>query len=214
MSQPFLPHHKEYQLPVEAPIFLQFLGNHPCLFIRLTSLVTSTFFLLKNRANKYSIIFFAIYSFYYRKRDETTFQVVKTVIGSHRLDNLTASSQHIIYVTASNQNGESRPSETLVAWTDPAFEPVVEVPTVHPMNLVLENGSMTVICVAMGTPMPTISLYVSGELIKQEKTRHLVAVISNVTRSMNLITCYAENGYGQPSEASKRIVIGRMFFAL
>ena len=58
MSQPFLPHHKEYQLPVEAPIFLQFLGNHPCLFIRLTSLVTSTFFLLKNRANKYSIIFF------------------------------------------------------------------------------------------------------------------------------------------------------------
>lgn len=54
-----------------------------------------------------------------------------------------------------------------------------------------------------------VSLYVSGELIKQEKTRHLVAVISNVTRSMNLITCYAENGYGQPSEASKRIVIGR-----
>ena len=69
---------------------------------------------------------------------------------------------------------------------------------------------MTVICVAMGTPMPTVSLYISGSLIRQEKTRHMVAVLSNVTRSMNHITCYASNGYGQPSEASKRIIIGRM----
>lgn len=130
---------------------------------------------------------------------------------SFKLENLTASSQHIIYVTASNENGESRASETLIAWTDPAFEPVVEVPTVHPMNLVLENGTMTVICVAMGTPMPTISLYVSGNLMKQEKTRHMVAVVPNVTRSMSLITCYAENGYGQPSESSKRIIIGRTY---
>lgn len=68
---------------------------------------------------------------------------------------------------------------------------------------------MTVICVAIGTPMPTVSLYISGSLIKQEKTRHMVAVLSNVTRSMNHITCYANNGYGQPSEAFKRIIIGR-----
>lgn len=96
-----------------------------------------------------------------------------------------------------------------MAWTDPAFEPVVELPTIHPMNLVLEGGSMTVICVAMGTPMPTVSLYISGQLIKQEKTRHMVAVLSNVTRFMNEITCYANNGFGQPSEASRRIVVGR-----
>ena len=69
---------------------------------------------------------------------------------------------------------------------------------------------MTVLCVAMGTPMPTVSLYVSGNLIHQEKTRHLVTVLTNVTRSMNSVTCYAENGYGQPSQASKRVIIGRM----
>jgi len=68
---------------------------------------------------------------------------------------------------------------------------------------------MTVICVAMGTPMPTISLYVSGKLVQQEKTRHMVTVLSNVTRSMDQISCYADNGYGQPSQATKRIVIGR-----
>lgn len=149
------------------------------------------------------------YTFYYRKRDDKSFNASSTTITSYRLDNLTASSQHIFYVTASNDNGESRPSETLMAWTDPAYEAVVEVPTIHPMNIVLEGGSMTVICVAMGTPMPTVSLYISGVLIRQEKTRHMVAVLSNVTRSMNHITCYANNGYGQTSEAFKRIIIGR-----
>ena len=40
----------------------------------------------------------------------------------------------------------------------------------------------------------------------------MVAVLTNVTRSMNHITCYANNGYGQPSEAFKRIIIGRMCY--
>lgn len=37
----------------------------------------------------------------------------------------------------------------------------------------------------------------------------MVSVINNVTRSMNVVTCYAENGYGSPSEASRRVAIGR-----
>lgn len=135
--------------------------------------------------------------------------MIHTTSTFYRVDKLPASSQHIIYVTASNENGESRPSETLMAWTDPAFEPLVEVPTIHPAATVLEGGTMTVICVAMGTPMPTVSLLVDGALVKQEKTRHLVAPVSNVTRTMTTVTCYADNGYGQPSEASKRVYIGR-----
>lgn len=98
-----------------------------------------------------------------------------------------------------------------MAWTDPAYEPLVELPTVHPMNLVLEGGSMTVICVAMGTPMPNVSLYISGRLVNEEKTRHMVTVLSNVTRFMNEITCRAQNGFGQPAESSKRIIVGREF---
>ena len=72
---------------------------------------------------------------------------------------------------------------------------------------------MTVLCVAVGSPMPTISLYVSGELIRQEKTRHMVALLPNVTRTMNHITCSAENGYGMSSQASRNILIGRQFFS-
>jgi hypothetical protein len=35
-------------------------------------------------------------------------------------------------------------------------------PTIHPVNLIMEGSSMTILCIAMGTPMPTISLYISG----------------------------------------------------
>ena len=42
--------------------------------------------------------------------------------------------------------GESLPSETLIAWTDPAFPAFVEAPTIHPINMVTE---VKIIIVAM-----------------------------------------------------------------
>lgn len=68
---------------------------------------------------------------------------------------------------------------------------------------------MTILCIAMGTPMPTISLYISGRLVRQETTRHMVTVIHNVTRDMDQISCYADNGYGTPMQASRKITISR-----
>lgn len=73
--------------------------------------------------------------------------------------------------------------------------------------MVVEGNSMTVLCIAMGTPMPTISLYISGRQIKHETTRHMVTVINNVTRDMNYISCYADNGYGAPMQATRKIVV-------
>jgi hypothetical protein len=35
----------------------------------------------------------------------------------------------------------------------------------------------------------------------------MVTVIYNVTRDMNHISCYADNGYGTPMEARRRIII-------
>lgn len=78
-------------------------------------------------------------------------------------------------------------------------------PSVQPVNLLAEGNSMTVLCIAMGIPMPTISLYVSGRLVRQEVTRHMVTNIYNITRDMNHISCYADNGYGTPME-SRRVV--------
>lgn len=70
---------------------------------------------------------------------------------------------------------------------------------------------MTILCIAMGTPMPTISLYISGRLVRQETTRHMVTVVHNVTKDMDQISCYADNGYGTPMQASRKIIISRKY---
>ncbi|KAF4520405.1 hypothetical protein B566_EDAN003973 [Ephemera danica] len=60
----------------------------------------------------------------------------------------------------------------------------------------------------MGTPAPAVSLYVSGKLVHtQNNTRHLVVVLHNVTRQMRQVSCYADNGYGTPMQASRKVVV-------
>ncbi|XP_066906093.1 Ig-like and fibronectin type-III domain-containing protein 1 [Halyomorpha halys] len=149
-----------------------------------------------------------IYRVFYKASSDTNFHSSDTTVTSHTLENLHPNTQYIFYITAIlPKKGQSLPSETLIAWTDPAYPAFVEPPTVHPINLVVEGSSMTILCIAMGTPMPTISLYISGRLVRQEITRHMVTVVHNVTRDMNHISCYADNGYGTPMEARRRIII-------
>lgn len=152
------------------------------------------------------------YKLFYKASTEEKFHIVDTTLTTQMLENLSPNTQYIAYVSAVSQRGASPPSETLVAWTDPAYPAFVEPPTVHPINLVIEGSSMTVLCIAMGTPLPTISLYISGRLVRQEMTRHMVTVIHNVTRDMDQISCYADNGFGTPMQASRRITISRKFY--
>nr|CAD7603648.1 unnamed protein product [Timema genevievae] len=142
-----------------------------------------------------------VYKLYHKSTADSSFQTVETSVTSHMVEGLSPNTQYIIYVTAVSKNGQSLPSETLIAWTDPAYPAFVEPPTVHPINLVMEGSSMTILCIAMGTPMPTISLYISGRLVRQETTRHMVTVVHNVTKDMDQISCYADNGYGTPMQA-------------
>ena len=88
---------------------------------------------------------------------------------------------------------------------------ILQAPTIHPVNMVTEGNSMTVLCIAMGTPMPTVTLYVDGHPIRSEVTRHMVTVVHNVTREMGQVSCYADNGYGTPMQASRKITISSKF---
>ncbi|CAB3252923.1 unnamed protein product [Arctia plantaginis] len=133
-----------------------------------------------------------------------------TTVPGHTLEGLSPNTQYVIWVKAHAAAGDSQPSETLLAWTDPAYPAYVEPPSVNPVNLVVEGSSMTILCIAMGTPTPTISLYISGRLVRQEVTRHMVTVIHNVTRDMDQISCYADNGYGTPMQASRKINISHV----
>lgn len=66
---------------------------------------------------------------------------------------------------------------------------------------------MTILCLALGNPAPTISLYVGGHLVRQDTSRHMVTVIHNVTADMEHVSCYADNGYGVPMQATRRVNI-------
>ncbi|XP_023310369.1 Ig-like and fibronectin type-III domain-containing protein 1 isoform X2 [Anoplophora glabripennis] len=147
------------------------------------------------------------YKLYHKSTSEDQFHIKNCTITSYMIGSLNPNTQYIVYVQAVTDKGVSMPSETLIAWTDPAYPAFVEPPTVHPINLVIEGSSMTILCIAMGTPMPTISLYISGRLVRQETTRHMVTVIHNVTKDMDQISCYADNGYGTPMQASRKITI-------
>ncbi|EAA05182.4 AGAP011355-PA [Anopheles gambiae str. PEST] len=160
------------------------------------------------------------------------YTVIDTRLLWVRVNNLLPNTQHIVYVVAIGAKGTSLPSETLVAWTDPALPAYVDVsivseivgsfgidvycsisstskqpPTVHPSDIITEGGSMTILCLAMGNPAPTISLYVGGHLVRQDTSRHMITVIHNVTTDMEHISCYADNGYGIPMQAAKKVNI-------
>ncbi|KAH9635955.1 hypothetical protein HF086_015529 [Spodoptera exigua] len=153
------------------------------------------------------------YTLFYKspsQLSQTNVTNITTTVPGHTLEKLAPNTQYVIWVKAHATAGDSQPSETLLAWTDPAYPAYVEPPSVNPVNLVVEGSSMTILCIAMGTPTPTISLYISGRLVRQEVTRHMVTVIHNVTRDMDQISCYADNGYGTPMQASRKINISHV----
>ncbi|XP_021960351.1 Ig-like and fibronectin type-III domain-containing protein 1 [Folsomia candida] len=152
------------------------------------------------------------YKVYHRGVKESEYQTNESSVNSVTLDGLKPNSQYILYVTArsNDDKGESQASETLIAWTDPAHSPFVEPPRIQPLNLLIEGRSMTVVCVALGDPTPSISLYINGKLMKTQKNRHLTQVVENITRDMDIVSCYADNGYGTPMQAARRIQVAHL----
>lgn len=65
------------------------------------------------------------YRLYHRSGNNVT--IVDTKMLWARLNRLTPNTQHIFYLVAIGEKGTSLPSETLVAWTDPALPAVVDV---------------------------------------------------------------------------------------
>lgn len=53
---------------------------------------------------------------------------------------------------------------------------------------------MTILCLALGNPVPHVRLYVGGHLVREETTRHLVTTVHNISTDMEHISCYADNG--------------------
>jgi hypothetical protein len=54
----------------------------------------------------------------------------------------------------------------VVTWTEPIVPAFAEAPAVHPRSGLIEGGSMTVLCIALGTPTPKITFYLGGHAIR------------------------------------------------
>lgn len=67
------------------------------------------------------------YKLYYKSTSEDNYHIINVTVTTHMINNLNPNTQYIIYVTALNDKGASMPSETLIAWTDPAYPAFVEV---------------------------------------------------------------------------------------
>lgn len=72
-----------------------------------------------------------------------------------------------------------------------------------------EGGSLTVLCVAGGEPVPEVSLAVNGVILHSERVLLLSTLIHNITRDVETVSCAADNGVGRPVEAVKLITVRR-----
>jgi hypothetical protein len=52
---------------------------------------------------------------------------INTTVPGHSLEKLAPNTQYVVWVRAHTEKGDSLPSETLLAWTDPAYPAYVEV---------------------------------------------------------------------------------------
>lgn len=68
-----------------------------------------------------------MFRLYWKSVAETVFHQIDVAVPAYTVDNLSPNSQYIIYIVAMSKNGKSLPSETLIAWTDPAYPAFVEV---------------------------------------------------------------------------------------
>jgi len=77
------------------------------------------------------------------------------------------------------------------------------------MDTIKEWGSMTVLCIATGLPVPRVIMSINGVELHSQVTRYMITVVHNVTKDVDLVSCLATNGYGIPMLATKKVTIAR-----
>ncbi|XP_035227857.1 Ig-like and fibronectin type-III domain-containing protein 1, partial [Stegodyphus dumicola] len=130
-----------------------------------------------------------------------------TVNNYITLDNLTVNTQYAIAVRARSRHEESPLSEIILAWTDPAIPAFLNPPVVVPPETIVEGANVTLLCVATGMPVPTVSLFLNGELMVQQQQSHVALVVPNIQHNITKVECFADNGLGQGAQSSTSLEV-------
>lgn len=94
----------------------------------------------------------------------------------------------------------------MLVWTDPAIPASVNLPVIIPYGPIVESTNVSLLCVAMGTPTPTLSLYVNGQLMRRDDRRLISYPLINVQRNLTSVGCYATNGYGKDAQSAQSTI--------
>uniref|UniRef100_A0A131YT19 Neural cell adhesion molecule l1 n=1 Tax=Rhipicephalus appendiculatus TaxID=34631 RepID=A0A131YT19_RHIAP len=134
--------------------------------------------------------------------DDNRWTSVATPYTSLIIGNLTFNTQYAISIMAMSGGKASLPSETVLAWTDAAIPAFVNLPLVIPSGPIMEGVNMTVMCIGVGVPTPTVSVYVNGILQIQLPQHHVAITVPRVSRNVTKVSCFATNGYGHGAHSS------------
>ncbi|KAG9508936.1 Ig-like and fibronectin type-III domain-containing protein 2, partial [Fragariocoptes setiger] len=111
------------------------------------------------------------------------------------LRNLRYSSQYAIGVQALSQTRAGHVSELVLVWTAKPVPPTLNHPLV--IGQPIEGNNITVMCVALGQPVPQISMFINGLLVQKRTQPYVIYHLVNLTRGQLTISCFASNGHGK-----------------
>lgn len=133
-----------------------------------------------------------------------TWSTIETSYTTMFLTNLSFNTEYAIAIQAkTDKNETSLLSEIVLVWTDHAIPASVQTPIVIPSGPILEGTNITAMCVAQGTPVPMLSIFINGHLVSRQEVRHLTVAINNIDRNITSIICYASNNASQTSLAAQ-----------
>ncbi|XP_067138192.1 Ig-like and fibronectin type-III domain-containing protein 1 [Centruroides vittatus] len=155
---------------------------------------------------------FLTYIVYYQAANisdnlENSTTTAATSFTSILITNLTLNTQYAIAVKARGGSEESHLSEMIFAWTDPAIPAFLNPPVIISPEPLLEGNNVTVLCVATGIPIPTVSIFLNGQLQVEQQQSHVALVTPHIYRNASKVDCYADNGYGEGAQSSLKLSV-------
>lgn len=121
--------------------------------------------------------------------------VIETSDTSILLKGLAYSTQYAITVQAFSKNLRGHMSEIMLAATAKPVPPTINPPLI--INQPIEGNNITIMCVALGSPTPQISMFINGLLVQKRTQPYVVYHLVNLVRGQLTVTCFASNGRGK-----------------
>lgn len=133
--------------------------------------------------------------------------MIETSFNTMFLMNLTYETEYALRVQAindrSNSQDKSSLSEVALVWTDPAIPASVNLPVIIPAGPIIEGNNVTFMCIGVGTPAPTLSLLLNGQVALRQERRHIALTVIGVKRNLTQVSCYATNGFSRTKSSSE-----------